>query len=1534
MTFPPKQSLSVDKLDPEARKRFAGQWREYVSKIPTTQGVNATYLRLARDYGAGFASEVAAPEISEVQNSTPEPAPVNMRATAEQLQDKSWYNTWPVVSQAWSGIQTGAAPFLKGLELEKNKWITPAAESLTSLVNAEMRQKLGGINAWALPEEQRNKAWEQMHLPWLLKTGVEMGVDPLSYIGWGIPGAVEKAGAKLALKEGTQVLGKVLQTGAKPFVAGERVLERASTLPIKGAAKVLQSTPVAKALIQESKKSIVNSIPVNTFDTMNGLIRAGAIKGKSFSQILQDFMIGAPDQDLLKTITNPDQQKILKMIQSDPKALGIDEALKIADKYPAEAASTIGHKLATVTSAKLGVKPPKLWPGPIGSVQRASTKMYGLWRKMVLQTPYYVVQNAVEDSIRQLLNKTMPSLTMGHWGELKSLNEHPVDIVRRVVSLEDRMNGTIPDRGQMPFARTPATGGATEATMGSLAVGKGTLPSTVSAYLDDAAIVNLYFNKYNLAVNELITKATPATQKAYSDINKAYQDLMGLSKGTTTLNPAQSLFQKFESMDDAGKLQYLQSKAGNPSYYNLGNVDEIYKELFSTGTKNILKPGETWRQRAIDYLNKYQGGVPQALIDPKILEELQKISITGSPDDILEAFQRVQRNKNLDIYSPMSDEENALPFVVIAKLKQDLPRLWAKNDFDGIKRLFDTIKVTYPQRIETYQKQLMVQRMKEYRNLLRQQVPEKYHPFMTKVLNSFRYERASEAEANIIGAKSLTAAQRAMFNVSVESRRELESLMEGTLISAAISGKVDEKVLTSWYGISESINQRAFEEGSALIQNTFNTSNAVRFAKSPTAKQKAWDSFIQSIQSEFPDVADMLIKANPNNDTLWSAYRNIQEKRWFNVGQEKLKAMEIGLGDFPTVVGANGKLLTQEDWIQEQLKALDGWYSRVAQKWDNRHISPSAQDKMMDDLRETVLKAREGTDLEHLRIRNQASDIALAVTHDTFGNYAHRTNLDDIMQGIGVPFWFFPSRSIPFYTKQMIQRPRMGIELVNLQRDKADSEQPNRLFGSLNIPGTNYWYNPLQSTMLWQLADRSNFTPDSIGSLEAGENYLKNMLGVSLGPQWKIATMLVQRVWDKNFAPGEYINAEPQTIIPQQKWLSAVEGLHLPGISQVAGIISEPFDAYLRAVYGEEIAQSQQREVEKYLVDAGFNPADPNLPDVVIQDAWKRYYIRQLASIPLGTMQVLTDSEKARLEAMDKTVEGLNIPKEQLQNLRSNQSSAFIGLRSDQLETLYKDIPEEKLWKNIRPSGLTAKSSPYWNQYVQMRFEKSQLLGDPENLQPGTRLYKESQFDKQLREGKITPSEWKELYRQSYADYSSRIAQIEKDYPLAPKSDEDWVSFQQMIGWSTPVKHPDDIALDQYYKELDSAKFTNDLGEFDYGSYKQAEKEFLSGLSPDTTSYIKSRKDRYKTPLRAAYSRTMESLQPYYDLENLVKSQLDPKTAGILDAAQNAPNDALQRFILQRSPQATLALRKIRILRLQYRRANPSIAQALDYWSG
>ena len=1691
----------LEKLQPEEREKYTSTWRDYLGGLPKGAYIGEL-TRLTRQFGPEFTSGLIQPGLAPEKPTAP---PITELPAAKIEPEIPWYAK-PV---SWAMEQPALKPAFKGLERYRKSWLTPAAmtiaQTYSGLYSPELKKGMAGRRPFDIPEEEREEIWDKADLPWLAKIAPELAVDPMMYFGWGLAPKAMRAAEKAGMKGVAQAI--------KPMANLETAYIKASGAPIRAIGRGLKKIPEIPlgtwagkprkvgALFQESPRSMVNNEPLHTFDLLRNLDAAGGQIGKPLSQTIQDIRMGAVDPAITATITNPKQKAVLARLIAHRDELDLDVISRVIDSYPERASVVLARRATSLLAKELGQTVPAK---QLGAIQ-LSKDVYGTWKRTVLSTPWYVEQNIVENFIRPIMVGTNPLKDINVITASPIFKRWPIDMQRRALTFAQRWKQEIPEN--LKWARSVSTGGLTESMSGALATGKKWPTLTAGATLDEQAMLRTFDSMYEGFERELMAKTSVKTAQALAQMDALWDNAAGLNfpaptvVGTGTpyvatvyrgvkpgVAPVDSgLFGKgayytsnLNYAKTYGEVSSIKVTLNNPRVISSQAEADTFWGAYRKMKQDAILQGKTVVE-ADDLVSKamrhdlevagHDGLIARNIIEtgdevvvfhpkkfdiqvePQLLEHLKQASISGSTDDVLAAFAEVQRNKTMTIAKAITEAEKGLPDMIRSGIREELPRLWARNDVHGIEQLFKRFELSLPQQVQAYQKQALLQRLSYFKKLIRQEVPTQYRPLYNQILNRFKYERVADREARLTAAKSLSEFESAMFNANLESMREMESLILGNVITDSIATRQYGKIAT-YLGIHEQIVQAAFRAGDDLTAKTFSLSKTIKFGKDPKAIQRHWDEYIMGIQSEFPDQATILMGSTPDADLLWSTRRGIQDRRWFKVSQDELAAMQMDPNKIPKMVGADGKLLTMEDYMGKQKLALASWKDRAVDAFGKRHEVPTAaptpvkwsqewqekqvtseisqyaaasgkgllyhggpeitgktitsgyltanideaveyavqfsrtgelgegfvyvidkskanvgrshipnlpenlellspvkydkafdvakvykaqvtpakmtKNQLLDNLRDETIRIKEGVALQELKLQNEAMDMALDVTYDTFGNYGVRTNLDDIMQGIGMPFWFFPSRSIPFYARQMIQKPKLGTEIMTMQSQAEESNLPTRLHGFLPIPGTDYYYNPLAASMLWQLAGQYDWSPQHLGGLEQGQLQMQQKLGMSFGPQWTIATALVSRLMTKQ-GGAPLVVGDPKYVIPQHRWLEAVENLDLPGLSQIAGIVSEPFDAYLRAVFGSEVAEWQKREVEKYIVDMGHNPQDA--PKEVIQDAWNKYWTRQLLSIPGGIVKELTPTEKARFDMMGQKAKELGLTKKDISGLRRAGESPWTGLRQDQLETLFADIPAQKLSRFIRPLGLTSESRPIWEDYIQLKVERETLRGDPENPQEGSRIYKEMQFDAALRSGRISPRAWKSLYRQNYSDYISKIEALELAYPQAPKTEEDWNAYRDLLGWDEPVRHPDDIKLDEYYTVMESSNFENDIGEFDYDTYRKAEAAFFQGVSPDTVTYIMSKKDRYKTPTRAAYTRDMRAVQPYYDLQDSILAQYPPEIAQVIEYALASPDPAIQRAILIGRPEAMIALRRVRLAKRQLRARNPEMDKILRFWS-
>jgi hypothetical protein len=1637
-----------------------------------------------RRFGNTFAQSMLTPDVGEIPEVAPTEKP-NLLGTTTPKPHVPWYAK-PVVEA--SEHIPGAKQGLGALSWYQQNVVEPTAMTVAGAVQKfipgeqGIEKSLRENNAtlpWQIPTAQRHEAWEETKLPWGVHTGMELAFDPTSYIGWGIPGAISKAAGKAGMSTVAEVAGK--------FATAEGMYNKVAGYPFELVGKAGKKIPGVTleyskgkllhipAPFQESIKSRMANEGLRTYDLMSNLTKAGMILEKTPSQILDDIrVLGRLDPMLEKTITNPEQKLLLQRLIKYKDKTPLAMFAATADRLPEITFRALGNYMTGHMGVELGVYAVKPLRGVIGF----GNTMYNGWKHTVLFTPFYVVQQMVENPLRLMLTSHNP---VSEWGEFAvtgkiteamklRLEDMPMEMRMRALSFMDRWKQRIPEYAPKGVLNKElSSGGLTDATLGSLSIGKREPHLLIASEADNIAILTHFDKTRQDLMEELLLKHSPETARYITKLKEIFDD------------PALA-----------------------------------------------------------------------GVLDPHIIEHLRTVAITGTPEEMRAAFNRVLQNPYLGATRAMTDMEKALPEIVKLNLQRELTSKLAAGDLEGVRLAFEKARVSLPKRVEDYQKQRMLATLETYQRVLKAKLPKSSQKLMGAILRSTKSKmgRVSAAEAELLQSKTLTEAENAMFLASREYRREMDMLTENLMLSHALNNNVSNDTLQAWYDLIDDINTKTIDAGDAFSLRTIKLSRSIHGSKTPSkAVVDEWNTYIMDIQSEFPDIGASMAKSTPNTDLLWSTHRSVKERMWSKASQEKLTGMGIPLDEFPRIVqevpgtplggvdkglaekvlspdelaaynaeyiriaqqqgsgkalddlgiihgnvltkpgeerkistiidtiaaqvqvpgdgpldqvirawvqmpdnqtlqllgkGAssspeyleatrsllkdyypdgyirifrggkastskaldreftnvtsskatakdfvaswpnnpNGtpllpdindilirvedvvsiasareseliipsellkarmaspisratattqRLVTLEDFVQEQRSALFDWQKRVESTYADMTSGKTvttARDTALMGMQEQAIQLKQTMALTDLTLRNHANDAAARATYEVFGNVGGKTNFDEIMSKV-CPFWFFPSRSIPFYAKQMIQKPRLGYEILTMHERSRDTK-PDRLFGTFKIPGTNYYYNPLQASMLWQLWGAKDYTPANLPPLEAGMRFMNQNLGISMGPQIGIATALATRALGKQGMVENYV-PEPQDIIPQNKWLNAVEGLRLPVISQVAGLASEPFDTFTRAVYGTDIAQWQKREVEKYMVDEGVDPVKATTQQ--IQSAWKRFYTRQLASIPGGAVKEMTTTEAARYEYINKTQKEMGLTSAQIRAFKQTGESAFTGLRQDQLDAIYKGIPAEKLWRNIRPVGLTQKTEPYWNQYLQLKSEKEDLRGTAENPSPSSRIGVQKMLDSALLAGKIDASTWRDLRRENYQHYSDRIEQLNADYPLAPKTDEDWESFRKLLGWEQSVRHPDDIKLQEYYDTLDNSLFENGLGQFDAQLYNAEKDKFMEPLAESTRTYIQNQANKYKTPLEVAFAKDSETLQPYWAVEDTILSNLDPSIAAQIQALGQY-DSSIQQIIIGSNPYLSIILRRIRMARQRMEMYNPEISRALLLWYG
>ena len=1436
----PDYSGMLAKLSPKDKSDYINSWQTYLSKIPTG-GYSATITQMTRKYGPQFVSQIIEPQPQDTSTlaTTSPTAPVTPPPSTTP-----WYKSNPLIKDASKVVGTLYNPIYQGLQAENRAWITPAAETVLSPLSAQLRANLGNKNPFQVPQAQRQQALQNSNIPWLGKFAAQTAVDPLTYFGWGIPDTIASKVPELA-------------SLMAPLSVTEEGFQKVAELPLKGVSSAIRATPVGDWLLSASKKAVVNQMPTATADLLNNLTEAGKQLAvpKTIDQILDDISTGSLDKELADTITSTPQKSALDTMIRHADELNADSTFEAAKNAsltePTKAANYIGTKVRNLTAKDLGLAPDILGNATIAQTKKVIGNVNALWKQMVLMTPWYIIQQFSETTLRELMVGANPFTSIDMLTARPDFNLAPVEIQNKAINFNEgvlhpeTMQDTLLDRAS-------AGGTVGEATTGRLPKsGIENIPSNITQWWDKNAVARTYFSQYDDNVKTLLKNASPETQQAINNITK---------------------------LGEALKAQ----------------VD------------NVGRP----------------------LLEPKVVDELVHSAISGqSTENFVKTVQNFLGNPSLEAALPMTDAENTVPMVVRSQLKRDITSAFTKGDSGAISDAFDKAIDNLPKRMSDIQQQSMLRQLKEFENQVLAGFGDKSTAnYIRRTLASYAKDAATDSASELAALKGYGSYQDTMFNINVNSRRSTEQLADTYAVSNLLMNNASPNEIVTYMTGSNGLTKNCYNASDAFRAKTIKLSDLIAHSRNAGNIANAWTDFIKEAQSMVPE-ATSLANISANTDDMWDIYRQVQNKRWWQLGQSKMELAGITPGTFlSTIDPTSGKMLTADGIIAEQTKVLRDWQTRAEQSFEDAHTSNiiKSTKEATQEFQENVVKELEPISLQKTRLSNQAKDMALQSVRDTFGHYSIHTNLDELMTKVA-PFWYFPSRSIPFYAQQVLDHPQMAIDLYNIHNQQETSNQPSSMFGYIKIPNTNLYYSPMRVSYLWRLATQGNYTPQDMGSVEGAQSLLQK-IGVSLGPQFSIAEAIIKRVMGTKAGSIPQVTQEPTTIIPQQQWLQAVANLDLPGISQIAGVVNAPFDVFLRGVYGDDTADYQKRQVELFMVDKGINPASATTEQ--IQSAWKQYYSTVLASIPAGTVKPFTATEQARLNAINAKVQKMGLTPEQQNLYKQAGESPLVGMRQDQIDAFYSDIPGEKLMSYVRPAGLTPETEPYWNDYVNYHLQQQEALQ--------TRESTETQLDNDLTAGVITPSAWKEGYKQSYASYTGSIDSFQEAYPKAMITSAQWDAFKKLTGSNINPKNPDDIALENYYNTMDASNTQWDdpnTGIFNASAYQAAQTKFLNQYPEETQKYILSQKDKNMSPLRLAYTQDMATVQPYYNLQTMVESKFPAEVSTILNYALKTSDTATQNAILSANPQALLCYHQINLAKTQYLIQNPTVSQILRYWN-
>ena len=581
-----------------------------------------------------------------------------------------------------------------------------------------------------------------------------------------------------------------------------------------------------------------------------------------------------------------------------------------------------------------------------------------------------------------------------------------------------------------------------------------------------------------------------------------------------------------------------------------------------------------------------------------------------------------------------------------------------------------------------------------------------------------------------------------------------------------------------------------------------------------------------------------------------------------------------------------------DDWAKEviarfhEVKPGTGKIRETQFDVQTSSLAEKAYNETVSAQMEQVARLLDDGATQYRRMHDVAKRRATRTTLDTFGNPAVRMNVDELMGNLGVPFFFFPSRSMAYYAQAAVRRPALLPTIKRYQNSVKEEDDPAYLAGSFKLPttvgGADLYVNPLKSYMGWQMFGQADFLPRNAPMYEQILRTSQNTLGIGFGPIHTILPRLFESmVLDENKEGIDLVSNSPQFLIPQQKWFKTLERADLGILSTTARLLNVPTDHYMNTVFGNEIPNWLERRTEKQLVQRGHNPAtatDEQL-DGALRDVWWQ----TLAGIPLGsTVHAVSplagDRTADLITNLDARGDG------SLEMLREGKNP-FSGLRRDDIDSMFQGIDKEEIYGYIRPATLTPEMTPHWNAHVKLQLNLQKSRDELTSTMDALNA-------KWSSDPTMSGFQWDELRKEAYAKYGTQIDTLYKSHPLAPRSvvSEElaqrggitWNDYRKELGKDERVVHKHDQLYDSFVQQVLAREFDDATGEFDYDKYERAyEGVFSSSNMADigivgeeeqasAKAYVLAKRFQNLTAPEKERKRLIELARPYWQVPDTI----------------------------------------------------------------
>lgn len=532
---------------------------------------------------------------------------------------------------------------------------------------------------------------------------------------------------------------------------------------------------------------------------------------------------------------------------------------------------------------------------------------------------------------------------------------------------------------------------------------------------------------------------------------------------------------------------------------------------------------------------------------------------------------------------------------------------------------------------------------------------------------------------------------------------------------------------------------------------------------------------------------------------------------------------------------------------------------------------------MQDEIITAIQKTNAGISgdvVDEIRASNTAMDMA----NGLMGDYNSTSEMDKIMSKI-FPFWFFPSRSIPFYLRTAVEHPWTVASIARYEAaTKDDPEKPPSLLGYVRVPvgGDHAFYiNPFRPWMGYQMLNTETLAGKG---QPLGEQITTamSMLGFGMHPAVNISLELANKISTSMGMPN-ITRGEPRPLLPQFAWaqnaIGAATGTAVP--DPFAALVGKTFPDWYeknleKAVAAKQVAAIQSGNTlaaQAYDVSTiRQRVADGDATAIRIwKNAVKEVSALGLVSIIAPIYKYRQAEELSYLKSERQTLNSLGITDEMITAAKDQGYSPWLMLNRQQRHEVEAAHPEWKPWRAVTSLPMNPEERKIAVQteafYDVIETEKTKIREELDVL------------DSVLAAGQITPKQWREQFQAKQENMAAASEAAAKYYPLALSDNKKVQEYRSRYNKTIPPVHPEDEAINFYYSirpELDPI-----TGELDFDTYENDREAFLEGLSPKLREYVESDliAPKYESSIEKLYRQHKTLMKPYRQIKRNMYNQ-------------------------------------------------------------